>query len=143
MKIELQYPYCNDWRSGYLREGKGGRKRLDLYNSNTDRTTVAYARYLISCHIGRYLTDKEEVDHIDTDCSNDDISNLQFLSTEEHIEKTTSENTVGRTYVEILCANCGTLFPREARLVHKKNKNYFCSRSCNGKFYWSKGFNNR
>lgn len=143
LKIELSYPYCNDWRLGYLRESKDGRKRVDLFNSNTDRTTVAYARYLMACQVGRYLTDKEEVDHIDRDCSNDDLSNLQILTVEEHKEKTVVENSTGLTMITLTCAYCGTKFERDTRQTHKGSKNSFCSRSCNGKFYWSKGFNNK
>lgn len=132
MKLELSYPYCNDWRLGYLRESKDGRKRVDLFNSNTDRTTVAYARYLMACQVGRYLTDEEEVDHIDQDNSNDELSNLQILSVEEHRKKNSKEQTTGRTMVVLICDYCGTSFEREKRNV--KYSRSFCNRSCSGRF---------
>lgn len=131
MKIELEYPYCNDWRSGYLRESSDGRKRVDLFNSNRDRTTVAYARYLMSCQIGRYLTENEEVDHVDGNNSNDELENLQILSVEEHRKKTSKENT-GRTFISVTCDYCGSSFEREKRNV--KYSHSFCNRSCAGKF---------
>ncbi len=142
MKIELEYPFVNDWRLGYLRTSRDGRKRVDLYNSDTERTTISYARYLMSCYVGRYLTSEEEVDHIDQDSTNDEISNLQILSISEHLEKTLKHRVKGAVSI-LTCANCGVLFERRENKIHKKNQNYFCSRSCNGKYYWSNGFNNK
>lgn len=142
MRIVLNKPYSDDWRLGYLRASPDGRKRVDLFNSNSDRTTVSYARYLMACREGRYLTEDEEVDHKDTDPTNDRLDNLQILSTKEHRLKTAKENT-GRSIVTLSCCNCGTLFDRELRLIKFKPSqvNHFCSRSCNGKFYWSQGIN--
>lgn len=146
MKLKLEPPFDTDWKHAYLRESKiDKRKRVDLVNSNSDRTTISYARYLVSVREGRYLTDDEEVDHHDTDCTNDDLSNLILMSKAEHLEKTTKENTTGRTHSECVCAYCGTIFLREKRNVKKNpnQMNVFCSRSCNGKFYFSSGFNNK
>lgn len=137
MKINLDYPFNQDWKNGYLRENpQDNRKLLDLVNSDTDRTTISYARYLKSVEVGYYLSDDVEVDHIDKDCTNDDLSNLQILTIEEHREKTRLENTTGRTTDECKCANCGILFTRETRLIlHNNNqKNIFCSKRCNGQF---------
>ena len=88
MRIELQSPYKELYKRGYLRQDKQGRRRVDLVNSEQDRTTVSYARYLVSVKEGRLLLPDEEVDHIDNDGSNDDIHNLQILSKEEHKAKT-------------------------------------------------------
>ena len=74
MVIELESPYKEIYRKGYLREDKSGRKRLDLINSKRDRTTISYARYLVSVDLGYVLGQDYEVDHIDTDCSNDEIT---------------------------------------------------------------------
>lgn len=134
MKINLEYPFNQDWRSGYLRESKkDNRKRVDLVNNNTDRTTISYARYLMSVKLGRYLTENEEVDHHDTDCTNDDITNLKLMSTEEHLLKTSKENSTGRTMVTIECPYCKKVFEREKRNV--KTKLSFCSRSCSATYY--------
>lgn len=111
MKIELEYPFINDWRLGYLRTSKDGRRRVDLFNSNTDRTTISYARYLMSCHVGRYLTAEEEVDHVDQNPTNDEISNLQILSTNDHLKKTL-ENRPKGVVITLICSNCGTSFER-------------------------------
>lgn len=137
MRIVLEPPFSDFWRKGYLRRDKtDGRGRVDLINTEEDRTTVSYARYLVSVKEGRLLEVWEEVDHIDTDCTNDDLSNLQILTTEEHISKTAEENR-GLSYVTLICAYCGNDFEREIRQMHKKypNNRTFCSRSCNGKYY--------
>lgn len=136
MRIELQKPYSLDWDKGYTRKcKKDGRVRLDLFNSNSDRSTTSYARYLVSVKIGRYLTSEEEVDHTDNDCSNDEITNLQVLTIEEHKAKTKA-SCEGRPTTELKCANCGCLFHREVSKL-KISTNTFCSRSCNGLFNYS------
>lgn len=131
MVIDLESPYKEIYRKGYLREDKFGRKRLDLINSKIDRTTISYARYLVSVDLGYMLGQDFEVDHIDTDCSNDELHNLQVLSIEEHREKTSKENKTGRTMVELTCLCCGKDFTREKRNVQVERP--LCSRSCNGK----------
>lgn len=132
MKIELQEPYSSDWKLGYLRVSSlDGRKRLDLFNSNTERTTTAFARYLMSVKLGRYLTEDEEADHIDNDATNDLIENLQVLSVEEHKAKTKSF-IEGRTFKTCVCSYCGIEFEREVRQI--KSDKTLCSRSCNAKY---------
>ena len=131
MVIILQKPFSNLYRKGYLREDSSGRKRVDLVNSTDDRTTIAYARYLVCVQLGYILSSEYEVDHIDSDCSNDEISNLQVLTKEDHMLKTAIENTSGRNVVTVKCSCCGKDFLREKRLVRYKNQ--VCSHSCNGK----------
>lgn len=142
MKITLEHPFCNDWRSGYLRKSnKDSRARVDLYNSNKDRTTISYARYVMSVHLGRYLNDDEEVGHINSDCSDDRLENLQLLRVEDHREKTSKERATGRSMVKLRCPVCHKNFHREARVVRrdaidgkdkKSGRVNSCCRSCNG-----------
>lgn len=58
-----------------------------LFNSKKERTTISYARYLMSVKLNRFLDRNEEVDHIDNDKTNDSIENLQILSSKENKEK--------------------------------------------------------
>ena len=98
MKIELKSPFKEIWKYGYLRESSiDNRKRVDLFNSNTDRTTISYARYLMSVELGKVLSKDFEVDHIDRDCSNDEITNLQVITLEEHKLKTKQKFQAGNT----------------------------------------------
>lgn len=87
MKIILEYPYTSVWKSGYLVTNRENRKNVILFNSDKDRSTTSYARYLMSVKLKRFLTSDEQVDHIDNDKTNDDINNLQVLSVKENQQK--------------------------------------------------------
>lgn len=134
MKIELETPFKELWKSGYIRQSAiDGRKRVDLFNSSRDRTTISHSRYVMCVSIGSMVPDGYEVDHIDKDVSNDSPDNLQVLSKSDHLEKTVREATTGRTYLDLVCCNCSRSFKREKRQM-KKNSAHMCSRSCNAQF---------
>ncbi len=42
----------------------------------------------MSIYLGRRLEKDDHIDHIDGDRTNDDLENLQVLSTPEHVAKT-------------------------------------------------------
>lgn len=104
---------------------------MDLINDEGDRSTTSYARYLVSVSIGQILDSRYEVDHIDSDKTNDDLKNLQILTVEDHRLKTRQERS-GRTYVELLCPQCGISFQKELRFMNKNSTNHYCGRKCNG-----------
>lgn len=130
MKIELEYPYSNDWARGYIQINPEGRRTVILYNSPTDRSSTQYARYLLAVNEGRYLTESEEADHIDNDFTNDDLSNLQILDVDDHRDKT-HKNGIQARYDSFICAGCNTEFTRR----HSKVKTYtkYCSSVCSRK----------
>jgi hypothetical protein len=133
MKLVLEQPFKSDWKSGYLIEHKCGRKYVCLVNKREgDRTTIAYARYLLGVKLGRYLTDKEEADHKDKNKNNDDINNLQVLTVLEHKEKTLSETKRAET-VEFICPVCEKTFNRLKKNVKFMTaKEPKCSKKCAG-----------
>lgn len=134
MIIELEEPFKSLWKKGYLRHSKvDNRKRVDLFNTDNDRTTISYAKYLVCVDMGSLITDDYEVDHIDNDCTNDDLNNLQVITISAHREKTSKERSTGRTMVELVCSNCNKTFSREKRLVHK-GAIPKCSRRCNAQY---------
>ncbi len=92
-KIELDKLFSTQWDSAYLiHHAKEGRNYVVLRNSATDkRTTIQYAKYLMSIKLGRILRREEQVDHIDGDKTNDSIDNLQLLSEQAHRAKTAVE----------------------------------------------------
>jgi hypothetical protein len=118
---------------------KDGRKRIVFYKSDESTASMAWARAKVIAHEGRYLTDEEEVDHIDEDPTNDDISNLQILSLQEHREKSgrqTSLRTNKRTIEQ--CPYCSVEFECKAYrklAAVEKNKFVCCSRSCASRLY--------
>lgn len=131
MRIELEYPFTEKYKAGYLRKHKKNERiYIDLVASKTDRTTMSYARYKMCIKEGRILTEDEHADHIDTDKTNDNYSNLQVLTIAEHKAKTRIER-LGRTMVSLECPVCGISFEREKRQV-KPGSTPKCSRQCNG-----------
>ena len=113
---------------------RDGRKTLILYNSNQQRSSTQYARYLLSVKLGRFLTVDETVDHIDGDKSNNSIDNLQILSLGDNVRKSQKKSD----YV-LVCPVCKKTFTRpHYRLSGKIKKERMrrgelcCSRKCGG-----------
>lgn len=129
MKIVLEFPYNEKYRLGYLVTNSENRKNIILFNSNKDRSTVSYARYLMAVKEGRFLTSSEQVDHINEDKTDDRIENLQILSPIENNRKhRISKGTLGETKIKFSCPVCKNIFFLTARQSHKPNP--ACSRKC-------------
>ena len=132
MKIQLEYPF-NDY-IGYIVKNPECRKNICLIplDKTKKRTTISYARYLVSVSEKRILSKKEQVDHIDGNKSNDVISNLQILSAKENTAKYFVQSNKTIKMVKLECPNCGTIFERQIRQTHlQKNGCYTsCSRKC-------------
>lgn len=116
------------------------RRMVVLIFSNGAKTTKSYARHLMEKHLGRDLLDSEEVDHIDGDRLNDEISNLQILTKTQNIRK--SRKAVEMTSFN--CLRCGKLSSKPAHRVrnnnHKQGKlGPFCGRSCAASYCLSGG----
>jgi hypothetical protein len=106
-----------------------------LVKDSEERTTISYARYLMSVSLGRLLLSDEHVDHIDNNKLNDAIENLQILTPEENMRK---ENSLRGVKTAVLtCPSCGKEFEREFKNTHlgKGEGSYTaCSRQCSGRF---------
>lgn len=139
MNIPLEYPYKEDHIKSFLTMNKEPRRVVLLQKKDGTRTSTSYARYIMSVALGRYLTNEEEVDHIDDDKLNDVISNLQILTPKENRAKNRT-----KTYVELLCPGCNTPFIREKNQTHLSKGGYFssCSRKC-GNMARKVGCNNK
>jgi hypothetical protein len=116
--------------------GKDGRLRLVGVDANKVRHTISYPKYLMELHLGRYLEKEEQVDHIDGNPLNNDLSNLQILSLGKHqyIDALRNEDIV------VNCKFCGKPFVIKGNTVHNRNRKdrhqsgYFCSKQCSGKY---------
>ena len=88
MSVEIvQYPWSQWYNKCYVYINKATkRKCIELRNSNK-RYNTSYARYLMAIKLGHLVPEELDVDHIDNDCTNDDINNLQLLTREENLEK--------------------------------------------------------
>lgn len=106
---------------------KEGRWQANLVNFNTGhRTTLSYARYLMSVHLGRLLTKEEQVDHINNDKSDDSFENLQILTPKENRKK--RDLIIKEAYREFICPICNKNFKLTKRQSHRKNP--CCSKVC-------------
>lgn len=88
--MQAEYPYdkYNLYIVHHKKENRNYAVLTPIYkNSELKRTTISYARYLMSVKLKRFLTVEETVDHIDNDRTNDSIENLQILSDKEDKKK--------------------------------------------------------
>ena len=131
-KFNLEFPYNEKWKFGYLVTNKENRKTVILFNSRHDRSSTQYARYLLAVKLKRFLSEEETVDHIDNDKTNDELDNLQILSKGDNIRKQSKKPNV-----EIICPVCKVIFYRSltqlrVRKDKLKENRVSCSRKCGG-----------
>lgn len=128
MKIELQLPFSNDYKAGYLLTNKEPRNLVLLVDNNNCKTSISYARYLYSCQVRRYLLKDEHVDHIDNNKLNDVIENLQILSPAQNNSKSQTRFAELKLFI---CPICNSEFKLSKSKAFGKI-NPCCSRKCGG-----------
>lgn len=131
MKMQLDYPFTEDFKAAYLNINKEPRRVVSLVRKDGSKTSVSYARYLMCCAKRRYLSADEHVDHIDNDKLNDVLDNLQIITQQENNAKNRS-----RTYLTLTCPICKREFTKELKNLNhklKSGKNPTCSRFCGRK----------
>ena len=136
MKIILEHPFNKRWKKAYLVTNKEPRRNVILFNSKQDRTTISYARYLMSVRLGRELPVNMLVDHINGDKMDDRIENMQLLTVKENNIKAIKQNNISKKMVDFICGTCGQFFtkPRnQTHLVKTSIKSTYCSRQCGGR----------
>ena len=140
MEIQLLPPFNQKWNKGYLVINPENRRNICLYNSNQDRTTISYARYLMSVHLGYEVPSHLEVDHINDDKTDDRIENFQLLTPEQNKLKQEYNYVMFEQSLYLVeCAWCEIRFfisLRDMKMKLAKGlEHMFCSRRCAGKFH--------
>lgn len=133
-KITPVFPYDN-YKTGGIYVNPKGRKLISLYSSHIDKLMREYARYLVEVKEQRLLGPDEEVDHVDNDCTNDDVDNLQILSNSDHRYKTDAFK--GTLNVVMFCPICKQKFIRRYTWTHLRHDDWvmsMCSIECNSKY---------
>lgn len=109
------------------------RRLVNIIRPDGSQTSMAYARWMMAQHLGRWLTDDEAVDHIDENPLNDSLSNLQVLTPVENAKKYHRLRTVVET-IACVCPQCERVFHLPARVVRTRKRvnksGPFCRRSC-------------
>lgn len=140
-RIKAEYPY-DDYYLYKVHHKKENRDYVILIpinsNNNLHRTTLSYARYLMSVKLKRFLKKEEQIDHIDNDKTNDNIENLQILNRKQNNMKEALRHN--KKILIYKCPNCGKIFYRDYsnRNVYKNYVSICCSRACAGKFNWER-----
>lgn len=138
---QAEKPYENYWYYKVWHSSQGRwYVNLLLKDNPKNRTTISYARYLMSVTLGRFLDPaSEHVDHKDNDKSNDAIENLQILTPLENLKK---QETLYREkvpkYTELTCPKCGKIFSvlsKNYRFKIKNQNTISCSRKCGATKY--------
>lgn len=124
-----EHPF-SEYRLYVVLHKKEGRRMACLVKpNNAGRTTISYARYLMSVHLGRVLESWEQVDHDDDDKLNDVIDNLKIRTHSDNNRK----NASLREFVKFICPECSSEFLVEKRNVPFRAAKPCCSRSCAAK----------
>lgn len=120
--INLSFPYSGDWDWGYLLINSEPRRLVALYGStNRKRSSVSYARYLMACKLGRYLTNQEVVDHINNNRLDDRIENLQILTPKDNAIKSNKPPTrIHGTENMYRHGGCRCLLCYEAHIIYHR-----------------------
>lgn len=96
------------------------------------------SRAVMEQQMGRLLDRDETVDHINEDCTDDSLANLQILTLRQNIRK----HFGPRMLYTYACAKCGvskTIKMADYRWARSQGKGTrFCSKSCWAKIYWRK-----
>lgn len=135
-RIKAEYPFNKYWLYVvWHRKENRNQANLVLIENTKERTTMSYARYLMSVKLGRFLTTNEQVDHIDNDKTNDTIENLQILTPLENKKKQEDfKETINPRKVTLECSFCGKHFQclsKNYRFKLKQGRTkFFCSKAC-------------
>ncbi len=99
-------------------------------------TTMSWARYTMTLHLGKMIDSTLEVDHINGDRSDDRVENLQLLDHAANARKSARPKTL----VTLVCPYCKKDFTRPRNNTHlvKGGNPTHCSRRCATKHQFSR-----
>lgn len=103
-------------------------RQIVVLVSGIHRTTMSYARYLLSIRFGAVPDRDIEADHVDDDRTNDEPGNIQPLLRIENVRKNRPQPAIAH----LVCPGCDKPFARLRRQTHlvKGGNPSSCSRKC-------------
>lgn len=130
-----EFPYNEYWVYAPIYHKKENRNYAVLVSKldSRVRTTISYAKYILSVKLKRFLEPQETADHKNEDKLDDRPENLQVLSEEDNRRKYINKR-VYHTNVDLICPNCNKKFTKDIHATHLSRKGVFtsCSRRCSG-----------
>lgn len=117
--IPAQHPY--EGFSLYSYVAKGGARHVLLSQGRKRQHALTYARYLMSCHLGRILSPDELVGHRDDDPTNDALENLEITTRSEKAKK------LMRKRFPVVVKECVIC---ETKFTPLRRSNETCSKKC-------------
>lgn len=115
---------------------RDNRQIIITIDCNNVKHTISYPKYIMECHLNRYLSKDEQIDHIDGNPLNNNISNLQIL----HLGQHQKLDAIRNEDVIVKCTYCGKIFKIKGSKIAQHNRKdkhqsgYFCSKTCSGKY---------
>lgn len=127
---------------GIVKKGDYLYAKVPDHPNRTKNNYVLLHRVIMENHINRLLLPNEVVHHRDKNRYNNDISNLELLTKEEHNHLHSEEKK--KPWIQLVCPECGKVFFKRPNLFNwSKSKLHFCSRQCNGKYQQKHNWNNK
>ena len=119
----------------YLR--KDQRMHVIIIFPEGRRTTVSYPKYLMECHLNRFLDKNETIDHIDGNFNNNAFDNLRIMDLKIHV----INDVKRKKSMGFICPICNKSFNASGSKLHdiisninRKKAGPFCSKECAGKY---------
>ena len=115
--------------------GRYNRVLVAGHPNSTKNGYVLEHRIIMENHLGRLLKSDEVVHHINNNSKDNNLSNLQLMTSKEHTGLHSSLR--GAAWVDLKCIYCGEVFSRRRGQTHLiKGSGYTsCSRSCGVKTF--------
>jgi hypothetical protein len=106
--------------------------------NRTKNDYVLHHRAVVENSLGRYLTEDEEVHHINqNDKHNNELDNLELISKHEH--RLLHGNLLKKPLVDVTCPNCKVthkIKPKNYAYHTRQGRvNFFCSHKCSGMYH--------
>lgn len=135
-RVRAEFPFEAYWlyKIWHKKEGRWQANLIAIENTK-QRTTLSYARYLMSVHSKRILNKDEQVDHLNNDKADDRLENLQILSSAENKKKQEDFYSSSHPkYIQLKCGCCGKIFDsllKNYTFNLKAGRSiFYCSRPC-------------
>lgn len=126
MKIEVSEFYKKRGvKAVYVNTNTEPRRVATLVFDNGEMHSMSYAKYVYTSYYECDIADGDQVDHIDKNKMNDDISNLQVISSKLNANK----SKMIKEFVELECPICHEKFLFEKRNLNS-HPNPCCSKEC-------------